>query len=69
MGDTEPAEDLLDMEGMDEAAAFELAQRGIVTRENLADLATVELMEMAIEGMDEQRAGDLIMAARTEAEA
>ncbi|MGH8040622.1 MAG: transcription termination factor NusA [Rudaea sp.] len=67
--DNKPADDLLAVDGMDEATAFELAQHAVVTRENLADLATFELMEMAIVGMDEQRAGDLIMAARTEAEA
>jgi len=63
-----PAEDLLGVEGMDEQTAFALAQHRIVTRENLADLATDELMELAIEGMDETRAAGLIMAAR-EAEA
>ena len=36
----------------------------MITRENLADLATDELMEFAIEGMDEKRAAALIMAAR-----
>ena len=39
---------------MDESLAFELAQHGIVTRENLADLATDELMEFGIEGLDEE---------------
>ena len=38
----------------------------VVTRENLADLATDELMELAIDGMDESRAANLIMAAREE---
>src|SRR5690349_6139235 len=32
-----PAEDLLEIEGMDEGTAFELAQHGVITRENLAD--------------------------------
>jgi N utilization substance protein A len=49
---------------MDEASAFALAQHGIITRENLADLATDELMEFAIEGFDEDKARTLIMAAR-----
>ncbi|MGA9422874.1 MAG: hypothetical protein WBW61_10970 [Rhodanobacteraceae bacterium] len=44
--------------------AFELARNGIITRENLADLATVELMELGIEGLDEETAAALIMAAR-----
>ena len=62
--DNKPAEDLLEVEGLDEPTAFALAEHGVTTRENLADLATDELMEFAIEGMDEQRAAALIMAAR-----
>ena len=62
--DHKPAEDLLEVSGMDESTAFALAQHRIVTRENLADLATDELMELAIDGMDEDRAAGLIMAAR-----
>jgi N utilization substance protein A len=59
-----PAEDLLEVPGMDESTAFALAQHRIVTRENLADLATDELVELAIDGIDETRAAGLIMAAR-----
>ncbi|MHB8447485.1 MAG: transcription termination factor NusA [Rudaea sp.] len=62
--DNKPAEDLLAVDGMDETTAFALAEHGVVSRENLADLATDELMEFAIDGMDENRAGALIMAAR-----
>jgi len=62
--DNKPAEDLLEVEGLDEPTAFALAEHGVITRENLADLATDELMEFAIEGMDEKRAAALIMAAR-----
>jgi transcription termination factor NusA len=51
-------------DGMDEGLAYELAQHGIVTCENLADLATDELVELAIDGVDEARAAALIMAAR-----
>jgi N utilization substance protein A len=61
-----PAEDLLAVEGMDDGLAYELAQHTIVTRENLADLAVDELMEMGIDGLDEDRAAALIMAARVE---
>lgn len=68
--EAEPAQDLLDLEGMDRPLAFALAQRGIVTREDLAEQSVDELME--IEGMDEARAAQLIMKARepwfTEAE-
>jgi N utilization substance protein A len=59
-----PGEDLLEVPGMDESTAFALAQHRVVSRENLADLATDELMEFAIDGMDETRAAGLIMAAR-----
>jgi N utilization substance protein A len=62
--DHKPADDLVAVEGMDEETAFGLAQHGIITRENLADLATDELMEYAIEGLDEEKAAALIMAAR-----
>jgi N utilization substance protein A len=59
-----PAEDLLSVEGMQESLAFELASHGIVTRENLADLATDEFMELGLEGIDEDQAAALIMSAR-----
>jgi N utilization substance protein A len=62
LGDAEPAEDLLNMEGMDTALAYELAGRGVITMEDLAEMSVDEMME--IEGMDEERAGALIMAAR-----
>ena len=61
-GSSQPAQDLLEMEGMDEGLAFALAARGIVTMEDLAEQAVDDLME--IEGMDEERAGSLIMTAR-----
>lgn len=57
-----PAEDLLNMEGMDEKLAYELARRGVVTMEDLADQSVDELLE--IENLDEERAGQLIMTAR-----
>ena len=62
IGDAEPARDLLEMEGMDEALAYELAGRGVITMEDLAEQAVDDLMD--IEGMDEKRAGALIMTAR-----
>ncbi|MBI5461933.1 MAG: transcription termination/antitermination protein NusA [Gammaproteobacteria bacterium] len=62
MGESEPAADLLGLEGMDRELAFTLAGRGVVTQEDLAELAVDELMD--IEGMDEERAAALIMAAR-----
>ncbi len=62
ISDAEPAEDLLNMEGMDEDLARILAARGVVSMEDLAEQSVDELME--IEGMDEERAGKLIMTAR-----
>ncbi|MCW7556124.1 transcription termination factor NusA [Endozoicomonas gorgoniicola] len=58
----QPAEDLLNMDGMEEDLAFELASRGVVTMEDLAEQSIDDLLD--IEGMDEKRAGDLIMTAR-----
>src|SRR5690606_25279142 len=61
-GGSEPADDLLEMEGMDRELAYTLAARGVVTMEDLAEQSVDELME--IEGMDEERAAQLIMTAR-----
>ena len=58
----EPAQDLLDLEGMDKATAMQLAAKGACTREDLAELAIDDLMEL--DEMDEERAGKLIMSAR-----
>ena len=57
----EPAEDLLSLEGMDKGLASKLASKGIVTREDLAELATDDLLE--IDAMDEEAAASLIMKA------
>lgn len=62
LGDTEPAEDLLTMDGMDRRLAYLLAARGIVTMEDLAEQAIDDLLEF--EEMTEERAGELIMTAR-----
>ena len=58
----EPAEDLLNMEGMDKHLAFVLASKDVICMEDLAELAIDDLLE--IEDMDEERAGSLIMTAR-----
>ena len=58
----EPAQDLLELDGMDKDLAQVLASKGIVTREDLAEQAVDDLME--INGIDADRAGALIMAAR-----
>jgi N utilization substance protein A len=58
----QPSEELLSLTGMDEATAFALASREVVTVDDLADLAVDDLID--IDGMDEDRAAALIMAAR-----
>ena len=60
--ETEPAEDLLSLEGMDKGLAYLLASNGVVTREDLAELATDDLLE--INEMDQEAAAELIMKAR-----
>ena len=58
----EAAEDLLALEGMDDATAHQLAAKGISTQDDLAELAIDELVELT--NMDEERAKALIMTAR-----
>ena len=58
----EAAEDLLSLEGMDDATAHLLASKGISTMDDLAELAIDELVELT--AMDEERAKALIMKAR-----
>jgi len=58
----EPAEDLLNMEGMDKHLAYVLASKNVISMEDLAELAIDDLLD--IENMDEERAGSLIMTAR-----
>jgi N utilization substance protein A len=54
--------DLLQLEGMDSELAGKLAQNGVRTRDDLADLAVDDLVEMT--QMDAERAKELIMKAR-----
>ncbi len=63
LGEKEPAEDLLNMEGMDRRLAFLLASQDVVTMEDLAELAVPDLLEIATE-LDETKAAELIMTAR-----
>ena len=60
--EAEPAEDLLSLEGMNKGMAFILASKGVITREDLAELATDDLLEL--HEMDQEEAGALIMKAR-----
>ena len=63
LGDQQPADDLLTMEGMERNLAFRLASHGIVTMEDLAELAVADLLEIE-EEIGEVLAGELIMTAR-----
>ena len=56
------SEDLINLEGMEKELAATLATHGIKTRDDLADLATDELVEMT--GIEESRAVELITVAR-----
>jgi N utilization substance protein A len=62
LGNQEPAEDLLNLEGLDRALAFRLASKGVCTLEDLAEQGVDDLTD--IEGMSDEQAGALIMAAR-----
>jgi transcription termination/antitermination protein NusA len=53
---------MLDLEGMDRTLASKLAQGNIKTRDDLADLAVDELVELT--GIDEERAKQIITVAR-----
>lgn len=59
-----PEADLLDLEGMTESIAYALAARGVQSREDLSELAADEISD--IEGVDEDLAASLILAARAD---
>ena len=60
----DPADDLLEMDGMDETTAKFLAINNIKTMEDLAEAATDELLEIEGLNIDQERAESLIMTAR-----
>ena len=62
LGDKKPADDLLNLEGLDRAIAFKLAARGVCTLEELAEQGVDDLAD--IDGLTDEKAGELIMAAR-----
>jgi len=59
---SQPADDLLHMDGMDDHLAHVLASHGVITMEDLAEKSVDDLMD--IEEMNEERAAQLIMTAR-----
>ncbi len=62
LGDAQPADDLLGMEGMDDGTARRLAAGGVVTMEDLAEQAVDDVVEIA--EIEAERAAALIMKAR-----
>ncbi|MBK0034178.1 transcription termination/antitermination protein NusA [Erwinia sp. S43] len=62
LGDAQPAEDLLGLEGLERELAFKLAAKGVRTLEDLAEQGVDDLSD--IDGLTDERAGELIMAAR-----
>ncbi|MFB6434902.1 MAG: transcription termination factor NusA [Candidatus Malihini olakiniferum] len=58
----QPAEDLLSLPGLPRELAFTLAVRGVCTLEDLAEQGIDDLTD--IEGLKDEKAGALIMAAR-----
>ena len=63
LGDTTPADDLLNMEGMNRELAFKLASNEVITMEDLAELAIPDLLDIEPE-LSEEEAGALILKAR-----
>jgi len=59
---TEPTPELLALDGLEKHVAFVLASRGIVDLEALAEQGVDDISD--IEELDEEKAGELIMAAR-----
>lgn len=57
-----PADDLLNLEGLESHMAYVFASNGIKTLEDLAEQGVDDLAD--IEGLTDERAGELIMAAR-----
>jgi N utilization substance protein A len=62
LSSSEPAQDLLEMDGMTPELAYTLASHNILTREDLAEQSVDDLCD--IQGLDEELAAKLIMTAR-----
>ena len=59
---TQPADDLLELEGVSPEMAASLAAQGVLTRDDLAEQSVKELQEIV--DVDDETAGALIMRAR-----
>lgn len=64
LADAEPAQDLVELEGMNENLARVLASHGIITREDLAEQAVEDLKEIDALELTDEEAAKLIMTAR-----
>lgn len=53
LGDNKPADDLLNLEGVDRDLAFKLAARGVCTLEDLAEQGIDDLAD--IEGLTDEK--------------
>ncbi len=62
LGNQGPAEDLLNLDCLDRTLAYRLAAKGVCTLEDLAEQGVDDLTD--IEGLNDEQAGALIMAAR-----
>lgn len=58
----EPADDLLGVAGVTKELAYQLARKGIVTREDLAEQSIDDIAD--VQGLDESKAAKIIMSAR-----
>ena len=58
----EPSQELQDLEGMTVSWAYKMAQKDIITVDDLAEQAVFDIED--IEGLDSETAGKLIMKAR-----
>ena len=58
----EPSQELQELEGMTVSWAYKMAQKDIITVDDLAEQAVFDLED--IEGLDSETAGQLIMKAR-----
>ena len=63
LGEKEPAEDLLNMEGMERRLAYQLASNDVITMEDLAELSVPDFIDI-VPDIDEEIAAALIMTAR-----
>ena len=63
-GAPDAGDDLMHVDGMDEALKAQLIAHGIGGADALADASVDDLLERGIDGLDRERAQELIMAAR-----